>query len=290
MEITSERRIDALVERHVVIDGIPGMIWTPQSASTSAPPPIILLGHPGGLARMYPRLAARARRAADDGFATATIELPGSGDRQRLPAVDQARADLRRALEAHEPVTEDIVDRLILPLVDTAAPEWQRTLDTLLSIPEIGGPVGYSGGVIALGIRLAVREPRIAAAGLFAGSYVPGPPSKRRAGSPSRCTCCCSGTTTATIGTSPCDSSMPSAPGRRPCRRTSGATQAFPRSPARTPPGSSLATSRNRHQLSPLVDRAPHHGDPRHTDHPHWNTSHAFSQEPAARSAALIHQ
>ena len=38
---------------------------------------------------------------------------------------------------------------------------------------EVGGPVGYSGGVIAIGVRLAAVEPRIAAAGLFAGSFVP---------------------------------------------------------------------------------------------------------------------
>src|SRR6202012_5487599 len=50
---------------------------------------------------------------------------------------------------------------------------WRATLDALLSLPEIGGPVGYSGGVIAIGVRLAVVEPRILAAGLFAGSFVP---------------------------------------------------------------------------------------------------------------------
>lgn len=49
---------------------------------------------------MYPRLAGRARHSAAEGFATATIELPGSGDRPRLPAVDQARAALRRAMGA----------------------------------------------------------------------------------------------------------------------------------------------------------------------------------------------
>ena len=36
-----------------------------------------------------------------------------------------------------------------------------------------GGPIGYSGGVISIGIRLAVVEPRISAALLFAGSFVP---------------------------------------------------------------------------------------------------------------------
>jgi hypothetical protein len=70
-------------------------------------------------------------------------------------------------------VDAEIVERLILPLVETSVPEWRSTLDALLALPDIGGPVGYAGGVIAIGIRLAVLEPRIAAALLFAGSFVP---------------------------------------------------------------------------------------------------------------------
>lgn len=58
------------------------------------------------------------------------------------------------------------------PLVEKAAPEWRTTLDALLALPGISGPVGYSGWT-ALGIRLAMLEPRIAAAGFFAGGYVP---------------------------------------------------------------------------------------------------------------------
>jgi hypothetical protein len=46
-------------------------------------------------------------------------------------------------------------------------------MDSLLTLPEIGGPVGYSGGVISIGVRLAAIDPRIAAAVLFAGSFVP---------------------------------------------------------------------------------------------------------------------
>ena len=76
-------------------------------------------------------------------------------------------------MSAAPPPGDDIVDRLVLPLVDRAVPEWQAAVDALLAISEIGGPVGYSGGVISIGIRLAVVEPRIVAAGLFAGSYVP---------------------------------------------------------------------------------------------------------------------
>jgi hypothetical protein len=172
---TSEQRLDdGVLEREFTLGEIPGILWTPGSASAAAPVPLILLGHPNlGLRRMYPRLVARARHAAADGFATATIELPGSGDRPRWPAVEQARADLRRAMEAGEPVGDDIVDALVLPLVDRAVPEWQAAQDALLSLPEIGGPVGYSGGVISIGIRLALVEPRISAAVLFAGSLVP---------------------------------------------------------------------------------------------------------------------
>jgi hypothetical protein len=49
----------------------------------------------------------------------------------------------------------------------------RTALDALLALPGISGPVGYAGGVIAIGIRLAVVEPRVAAALLFAGSFVP---------------------------------------------------------------------------------------------------------------------
>ena len=169
MHFTSEQRQgDGVLEREFTLGEIPGIVWTPEST----PAPLILMGHPGGLGEMHSRLAGRARRCAADGFAAASIELPGSGDRPRSADAELARADLRRALAAGEPV-EEIVDRLVLPLVEQAVPEWQTTLDALLSLPEIRGPVGFSGGVIAIGIRLARIEPRIAAAGLFAGSFVP---------------------------------------------------------------------------------------------------------------------
>ncbi|MFD9572836.1 alpha/beta hydrolase [Streptomyces sp. NPDC059982] len=184
MHFTSEQNLDGgVLERAFTLGEIPGILWTPAPASApapapgstaTAPAPLILLGHPPlGLHRMYPRLVDRARQAVADGFAAATIELPGSGDRPRWAAVDQARADMRRAVEAGEPVSDEIIDALVLPLVDKAVPEWRAALDALLALPEIGGPVGYSGGVISIGVRLAAVEPRIAAAVLFAGSFVP---------------------------------------------------------------------------------------------------------------------
>lgn len=176
MRFTSEQALDTgILERAFRLGDTSGILWTPRSASSSAPVPLILMGQPGGIGmqRMYPRLAARARSAAAQGFASASIELPGAGDRAPLPGMEEARADLRRALGAGERPSDDIVDRLILPLVDRAVPEWQATLDEALALPEIGERIGFSGGVIAIGVRLAAIDPRIVAAGLFAGSFVP---------------------------------------------------------------------------------------------------------------------
>ncbi|QMU76825.1 alpha/beta hydrolase [Streptacidiphilus sp. PB12-B1b] len=169
MQFTSEQRLDdGVLERAFTLGEVPGVLWT----SGTGPAPLILSGHNGGLHKRNPRLVARARHyAAEYGYAVAAIDHPGHGDRPRSAADEQHRADLRRAIQAGEPV-DGIVDAFIVPLVDRAVPEWQATLDALLSLPEIAGPVGYS-GMTAVGIRLAVVEPRISAAGFFAGGFVP---------------------------------------------------------------------------------------------------------------------
>src|SRR5689334_6782909 len=100
--ISAQHLDDGSLEREFILGEIAGILWTP----TSAPAPLILLGHPGGLRAMRPRLAGRARHSLAKGFAAATIELPGSGDRPRSADAEQARADLRRALAAGEPVDE----------------------------------------------------------------------------------------------------------------------------------------------------------------------------------------
>ena len=53
MQFTSEQRFDdGVLEREFTLGEIPGILWTPGSAP--APAPLILVGHPGGLRRMYP--------------------------------------------------------------------------------------------------------------------------------------------------------------------------------------------------------------------------------------------
>lgn len=172
MHFTSEQRLDDGVrEREFTLDEIPGTLWTPESTT---PVPLILMAHNNAMSRTQPRLMARARITAAHGYAVASIDAAGCGDRPRSAADEEARAELRRAMQAGEPADRlsGIFESLVGPLVEKAAPDWRTTLDALLSLPEIGGPVGYSGWM-ALGIRLAATDPRIAAAGYFAGGYVP---------------------------------------------------------------------------------------------------------------------
>ncbi len=101
------------------------------------------------------------------------IELPGSGQRPTISALEHARTELHQTILAGARPSEEVIDRLILPLVEQSVPEWQAVLDDVLALPEVGGPVGISGGPTAIGVRLARVEPRIVAAGLFAGSFLP---------------------------------------------------------------------------------------------------------------------
>lgn len=140
MKFTSQRRLDCdVLEREFTLGDIHGCLWTPPSS----PAPLILLGHPGGLGKMYPRLVGRAQRSAADGFAAATIELP---EQPPSDGADQLRAELRRAIQAGQRPTDDTVERLVFPLVEHAVPAWQRTLDALLALPDVSGPVGFAGG------------------------------------------------------------------------------------------------------------------------------------------------
>ncbi|WP_105972209.1 dienelactone hydrolase family protein [Streptomyces geranii] len=172
MDFISEQHLDdGALEREFVLGEIPGTLWTPEAASAAAPVPLILMAHNNGLPKREPRLVARARQSVASGYAVASIDAAGCGDRPRSAADEQARADIRRAMQAGEPV-DGIFESFIGPLVEKAVPDWRTALDALLTLPEIGGPVGYSGWT-AVGIRLAVADPRISAAGFFAGGYVP---------------------------------------------------------------------------------------------------------------------
>ena len=169
MQLISERRHDdGVLEREFTLGDIPGTLWLPAS---EAPAPLILHAHNNGLPKAEPRLVARARFSAAHGYAVASIDARGCGDRPRSAAEEQSRAEFRRSMQAGRR-SDDVFEAYIGPLVENAVPDWQTTLDALLELPELSGPVGYSGWT-AVGIGLAAADPRIAAALLFAGGYVP---------------------------------------------------------------------------------------------------------------------
>ena len=171
VRFTAETSSNGVVERDFTVGEVPGVLWSPESGSDRAP--LVLMGHGGGTHKKAPAMAGRAHLLVTGcGFHVAVIDAPGHGDRPRTAHDEQEIAAMRRTMAAGEPVGP-IVVRYNAHLAERAVPEWQATLDALQELPEIGaeGPVGYFGLNMgtAIGVPLAVAEPRITAAvfGLF---------------------------------------------------------------------------------------------------------------------------
>jgi hypothetical protein len=170
MQIFSQTASDGVVESSFTVDGIPGVLWSPDS--DPAPAPLVLMGHPGGLHKKTPGLVARAAYLVTTfGFNAASIDSPGHGDRKRSAADAAWVDDMQRARRAGEPLGP-IVSEFNASIAERAVPEWRATLDALQALPQIDSdrPVGYSGMTLAteIGFRLAAVEPRVGAAGLGA--------------------------------------------------------------------------------------------------------------------------
>ena len=96
MQFTSEQRHgDGVLEREFTLGEIPGVLWTPGSA----PAPLILLGHPGGLRKMHPRMVARARGHGSWAEHAEMIDAIEAGDPDRAQAM--ARRHTERTREAY---------------------------------------------------------------------------------------------------------------------------------------------------------------------------------------------
>jgi alpha-beta hydrolase superfamily lysophospholipase len=173
LNLRSESTSDGVVDRSFTIGDIPGVLWSPERPTPTAP--LVLMGHPGGLHKRAPGLVARARQAVTrDGYHVASIDAPGHGERARSRR-DQRWVDaMLRAREAGEPLGP-VIAPFNGSLADRAVPEWQRTIDALQSLPEIGAdtPIGYVGMTLAsaIGIPLTAADPRIRAA-IFGGVFV----------------------------------------------------------------------------------------------------------------------
>ena len=164
----TETSANGLREREFTVGDIPGILWSPESGPDRAP--LVLLGHHGGQDRRAPGMIGRAQRLVTRGFRVAVIDAPGHGDRPITETDERERALLARARAAGEPLGP-IVVRYNADIAERAVPEWRVTLDALLELPEMSGPVGYSGLRLgtAIGVPLVAAEPRITAAvfGLF---------------------------------------------------------------------------------------------------------------------------
>jgi dienelactone hydrolase len=166
LQFISESSSDGIRERDFTVDGVPGVLWSPASATGRAP--LILLGHGGGNHKKHPAMTGRARLLVTGcGYHVAVIDAPGHGDRPRTAHDEAEIAALYAARAAGEP-EGPIVVRYNAHLAEIAVPEYRATLDALQRLPEIGadGPVGYFGLNMgtAIGVPFVASEPRIAAA------------------------------------------------------------------------------------------------------------------------------
>jgi pimeloyl-ACP methyl ester carboxylesterase len=166
---------DGVRERgfQVDVDGraVPGILWVPDEGS--GPRPLVLLGHGATRHKRIDYLLALGRRLAHDyGFAVASIDGPGHGDR-RAPAHNDDIALFTAFLA--EWSREGTVDDMVA--------DWLATIEGLRELDEVGdGPVGYWGlsmGTI-YGVPLVAAEPRIQVA-VFGLMGLVGPTRERMA-------------------------------------------------------------------------------------------------------------
>ncbi|GAA0565208.1 hypothetical protein GCM10010172_55900 [Paractinoplanes ferrugineus] len=173
MHFTASTSSNGIVERDFRLGEIPGVLWSPVSATEHAP--LVLMGHGGGQHKKTPAQVARAHDAVlRCGFHVAAIDAPGHGDRPRTADDEQARAELRQSAGDPERFRTATI-RYASSLVERAVPEWRATIDALQQLPEIGprAPIGYGGGITlgtAIGVPLTAADPRIRAA-IFGGGF-----------------------------------------------------------------------------------------------------------------------
>jgi dienelactone hydrolase len=165
MRFISHMSSDGVTEQLFALDGIPGVLWTPEDAHGTRP--LILMGHGGGQHKKAPGILARARRfAAEGGFAVAAIDVPNHGERPTDEEFDRIAAEYRVRAAAGQDTA--VLDTAMYTLVvGQAVAEWQAVLTALQQLDHIGdGPVGYWGVSMgcAFGMPLVAAEPRVRAA------------------------------------------------------------------------------------------------------------------------------
>jgi dienelactone hydrolase len=152
-----------LRKRPFVVSGssgpIPGILWTPTGEAPEKPSrtPLVLLGHGASGSKLEGYVRRLGERLAScDGLAAAAIDGPVHGERRPDKGRDGTRVmlDFATAWSSDDSLTDRMVE------------DWRCTLDALLGLEELSGPVGYFGlsmGTI-LGLPFVAADRRVEAA------------------------------------------------------------------------------------------------------------------------------
>ena len=163
MDFLSATTTDDVIERHFVLVGVPGALFSPAGAHQAGP--LVLLAHGGGQSAAHLTTLARARRYAGAlGLSVLALDAPGHGGRPRSPALEAAIAALPGAMASGAPGAA--VAALNAEVAAAAVPEWRAVLHAVLESGHARTPVGLVGLSMgaATAVPLLAAEPRITAA------------------------------------------------------------------------------------------------------------------------------
>ncbi|MEU1480678.1 dienelactone hydrolase family protein [Streptomyces sp. NPDC001668] len=174
MRFTAETSSDGVFEQLFLLDGIPGVLWTPRGAD--GPRPLIAMGHGGGQHKKTPDVVERAHRfVAECGFAVVAVDAPSHGERPDHEEFTRIATEYEDRLAAGTDLAPLIAGFRAL-VVREIVPEWQSVLTAVQKLSHVGtGPVGYWGVSLGcvIGVPLIAAEPRVRAAVLgLAGAEV----------------------------------------------------------------------------------------------------------------------
>jgi len=172
MRFTYPATLDGVTEQLFDLDGVPGVLWTPDGASGIRP--LIVMGHGGGQHKKAPGVVARARRfAAEGGFAVVAADVPNHGERPTDAELDRIASEIPSRVAAGEDAAA-LVAALHALVAGQVVAEWQAVVTAVQGLSQVGkGPVGYWGVSLGggLGVPFVAAEPRVRAAVLgLAGS------------------------------------------------------------------------------------------------------------------------